>query len=75
VGFNNVSTIGLEASPVASALAGLRANESLSQEQVRPRFTVEPANKSQKTIDWVHRILKDDPDPLHGSDFATGCVA
>lgn len=27
VGFQNVSTVGLESSPVAEALAGLRANE------------------------------------------------
>jgi hypothetical protein len=27
-GFNSVSTVGLESSPVAAALAGLRANEA-----------------------------------------------
>jgi hypothetical protein len=60
VDFTNVSTIGLESSPVASALAGLRANEArYFKNKYNLDFTVEPASDAgaRETIDWVHRIL------------------
>jgi hypothetical protein len=61
VDFNTVSTVGLESSPVAAALAGLRAHEArYFKNKYDLLFTVEPANKSKKTIDWVHRILKEE---------------
>jgi hypothetical protein len=61
VDFVNVSTVGLESSPVASALAGLRANEArYFKNKYGHDFTVEPANKAKEIIDWVHRILKDE---------------
>jgi len=61
VDFNTVSTIGLESSPVAEALAGLRANEArYFKNKYDHAFTVEPADKAKTTIDWVHRILKDE---------------
>ena len=76
VDFENVSTIGLESSPVASALAGLRANEArYFKNKYGHVFTVEPASKAQKTIDWVHRILKEERDlviqsrPLEATEF------
>src|SRR5215471_15067992 len=57
VDFTNVSTTGLESSPVASALAGLRANEArYYKNKYNHVFAVEPASKAQKTIDWVHVI-------------------
>ncbi len=60
VDFETVSTIGLESSPVAAALAGLRANEArYFKNKYDHVFTVEPASKAKKTIDWVHRILKE----------------
>ncbi len=60
VDFNAVSTAGLESSPVAAALAGLRANEArYLKNKYDYVFTVEPASKAKTTIDWVHRILKD----------------
>jgi hypothetical protein len=60
VDFVNVSTIGLESSPVAAALAGLRANEArYFKNKYDHVFTVEPAAKSKKTIAWVHRILEE----------------
>jgi hypothetical protein len=63
VDFKNVSTIGLESSPVAAALAGMRANEArYFKNKYDHVFTVEPASKAQKTIDWVHRILKEERD-------------
>jgi hypothetical protein len=61
VDFKNVSTIGLESSPVAPALAGLRANEArYFKNKYDHDFTVEPASEAQETIDYVHRILKEE---------------
>ena len=61
VDFKTVSTVGLESSPVASALAGLRANESrYFKNKYDHDFTVEPAASAKKAKDaiaWVHRIL------------------
>ena len=63
VDFQNVSTVGLESSPVAEALAGLRANEArYFKNKYDHVFTVEPAAKAKKIIDWVHRILKEERD-------------
>jgi hypothetical protein len=59
VDFNTVSTSGLESSPVAAALAGLRANEArYFKNKYDHVFTVEPASQAKATIDWVHRILE-----------------
>jgi hypothetical protein len=76
VDFNTVSTVGLESSPVATALAGLRANEArYFKNKYDHDFTVEPASKSKKTIDWISRILKDERDiviespPLEATAF------
>ena len=61
VDFNTVSTVGLESSPVAEALAGLRANEArYFKNKYDHDFTVEPASKAKKDIDWVHQILKEE---------------
>jgi hypothetical protein len=63
VDFENVSTVGLESSPVAAALAGLRANEArYFKSKYEHVFAVEPAAKAKKTVDWVHRILKEERD-------------
>ena len=63
VDYSNVSTVGLESSPVAAALAGLRAHEArYFKNKYDHTFTVDPAAKSKKTIDWVHKILKDERD-------------
>ena len=76
VDFNNVSTVGLESSPVAAALAGLRANEArYFKNKYDHVFKVEPASNAKKTIDWVHRILKEERDivissrPLEATAF------
>ncbi len=59
VDFNNVSEVGLESSPVAKALAGLRANESrYFFAKYKHKFTVVPAGQSQETLEYVNRILK-----------------
>ena len=53
VDFNTVSTVGLESSPVADALAGLRANEArYFKNKYDHVFVVEPAGKAKKTIAW-----------------------
>jgi len=63
VDFVNVSTEGLESSPVAPALAGLRANEARYYKNKYDHvFTVEPAKKSKSTVDYVHRVLKEERD-------------
>jgi hypothetical protein len=76
VDFTNVSTIGLESSPAAAALAGLRANEArYFKTKYDHDFVVEPADEAQKTIDWVHRILKQEREliiqsrPLEATTF------
>ena len=76
VDFKTVSTTGLESSPVAEALAGLRANEArYFKNKYEHDFTVEPASKAKKTIAWVHRILKEERDiviaskPLEATAF------
>lgn len=76
VDFNHVSTVGLESSPVAEALAGLRANEArYFMNKYNHEFTVVPAGESQETLDYVNRILKEERDlefaakPLETSRF------
>jgi len=76
VDFNTVSTVGLESSPVAAALAGLRANEArYFKNKYGHVFTVEPASEATAAIDWVNRILKEERDiviesrPLEATAF------
>ena len=61
VDFVNVSTAGLESSPVAEALAGLRANEArYFRNKYEHAFATEPAADVAQTVDWVHGILRDE---------------
>ena len=61
VDFTDVSTAGLETSPVVDALAGLRANEArYFKNKYDHVFTVEPASEAQAAIEWVHRILDEE---------------
>ena len=76
VDFKTVSTVGLESSPVADALAGLRANEArYFKNKYDHDFTVEPASDAKATIDWVHGILEEERDivvssrPLEATEF------
>lgn len=58
VDFGNVSTVGLESSPVAAALAGLRANEARYYKNKYDHvFTVQPANEAPDVLAWVDRVL------------------
>jgi hypothetical protein len=68
VDFTTVSTEGLESSPVAAALAGLRANEArYFKNKYDHVFTVDRASEAKATIDWVHRILKEERDIIIAS--------
>src|SRR6478672_669154 len=76
VNFATVSTIGLESSAFADALAGLRANEArYFKNKYDHDFTVEPAGDAEATIEWVHRILREERDivissrPLQATAF------
>ena len=61
VDFTNVSTVGLESSPVAPAIAGLRANEArYFKNKYDIDYTVEPAGEARETVDWVSRILREE---------------
>jgi hypothetical protein len=63
VDFKDVSTVGLESSPVADALAGLRANEArYFKNKYDHDFTVKPASQAKKIVQWVHKILKEERD-------------
>ena len=81
VDFTKVSTIGLESSPVAAALAGLRANEArYFRNKYGQAFVVEPAGKAKKLIDYVHRILKEERGiviesrPLEATELRVGNI-
>ncbi len=67
VDFKQVSTVGLESSPVQEALAGLRANEArYFMNKYEHEFTVTPAAESQEALEYVQRILKEE----RGIEFA-----
>src|ERR671930_2210863 len=79
--FGSVSTVGLESSPFADALAGLRANEArYFKNKYDHDFTVEAASDAKATIEWVHRILKEERDivissrPLQATAFQVETV-
>ena len=79
VDFVNVSTVGVESSPVADALAGLRANEARYYKTKYDHvFTVEPADEAKETVDYVSKVLKDERDlviasrPLEATSFEVG---
>ena len=63
VDFENVSTVGLESSPVAKALAGLRANEArYYRNKYGHVFTVSPADEEPEALDRVNDILAKERD-------------
>jgi hypothetical protein len=81
VDFHTVSTTGLESSPVAEALAGLRANEARYFKNKYDRiFTVDAAGDATDTIDWVGGILENERDivigarPLQATAFVAGGI-
>ena len=81
VDFATVSTAGLESSPHADALAGLRANEArYFKNKYDHIFTVDAASDATDTIDWVNGILKNERDivigarPLEATAFVAGGI-
>lgn len=79
VDFKNVSTTGVESSPVAEALAGLRANEArYYKNKYDHEFTVRPASEAPEVLDWVTRILAEERGleiaarPLEVTSFEAG---
>ncbi|HZU58507.1 MAG TPA: phage tail protein [Actinocrinis sp.] len=63
VDFENVSTVGLDSSPVAKALAGLRANEArYFRNKYGHVFTVSPAQEEPEALEWVNDILAKERD-------------
>jgi hypothetical protein len=76
VDFVNVETTGLEPSPVADALAGLRANEArYFRNKYDHVFAVEAAQENPAALERVTRILREERGitissrPLEVSDF------
>ncbi|MCX8529292.1 MAG: phage tail protein [Rhodoluna sp.] len=58
IDFVNVSQAGLESSPVAEALAGLRANEArYSKNKYDITFATEPASKAKNLVEYVAKVL------------------
>ena len=80
VDFQDVSTAGLESSPVAERLAGLRANEArYFKNKYDHVFTVEPASEAPETIAWVNEILAERDiviasRPLEATGFVAGGI-
>jgi hypothetical protein len=76
VDYENVSAVGLESSPFAEALAGLRANEARYYgNKYGHVFAVDPASEAPEAVEWVHRILREERDiiisarPLEATTF------
>jgi hypothetical protein len=75
IDFVNVSTSGLETSPFAEALAGLRANEArYFKNKYDLDFTTKPADKAAKLIKYVNKVLQEREieiasEPLEACEF------
>lgn len=79
VDFENVSTVGLESSPVAERLAGLRANEARYwKNKYDHTFTTTPASEAPEVVERMNHILATERDlhiasrPLETTDFEAG---
>jgi hypothetical protein len=58
IDFVNVSTVGLESSPHAEALAGLRANEArYFKNKYDIDYVTKPASETRELVDYVARVL------------------
>lgn len=58
VDFKTVSIVGFEMSPVAEALAGLRANEARYYwNKYKHEFVTVPASNDPETLAWIEKIL------------------
>jgi len=60
IDFVNVSTDGLESSPVADALAGLRANEArYFKNKYNLDFITKPAAEAKDLVDYVAKVISE----------------
>ena len=58
VNFKEVSTVGLESSPYAAQLAGVRANEArYFKNKYDADFVVRPASETKQLVDYVSKVL------------------
>lgn len=68
IDFVNVSTTGLESSPVAEALAGLRANEArYFANKYKVAYATVPASEKPDLVAWLCTILEEE----RGLEFAS----
>ncbi|MDE3223031.1 MAG: phage tail protein [Acidobacteriota bacterium] len=81
VDYVNVTTTGLESSPVVAALAGLRANEArYFANKYGHAFTVTPAAKAKNIVKYVAHILREERNivitsrPLEATSFVVDDV-
>ncbi|KSU67101.1 MULTISPECIES: hypothetical protein [Micrococcaceae] len=75
VDFKEVSTVGLETSPVADALAGLRANEArYLKNKFDHDFVVMDASEAEDVVAWIHNILAQERDLHIASRPLQACV-
>ena len=81
VDFVNVSTDGLDSSPVAETLAGLRANEArYFKNKYDHLFEVAPAEDEPETLELITRVLAEERDihiasrPLEVTTFEAGGI-
>ena len=58
-----VETTGLESSPVAESLAGLRANEArYFWNKYKFEYLTFPAGEKEKEVAWLKKLLKEERD-------------
>jgi len=75
VDFKEVSTVGLETSPVADALAGLRANEArYLKNKFDHDFVLLDASDAEDVIAWIHNILAEERELRIASRPLQACV-
>lgn len=68
VNFKDIEIVGLEQSPYAASLAGLRANEArYFWNKFKFEYTVFPAEKMEKQVEWLAKILKEEKDIIINS--------
>ncbi|EJE99318.1 hypothetical protein [Liquorilactobacillus mali] len=61
VDFKNIELTGLESSPVAASLAGLRANEArYFWNKYKFEYITYSASERTKEINWLNKILKEE---------------
>ncbi|HAT54566.1 MAG TPA: phage tail protein [Lactobacillus sp.] len=63
VDFKTVSTTGLESSPVAEALAGLRANEArYFWNKYKFEYVTYPASEKRDVVAWYEKLIRTERD-------------